>query len=297
MALRNPDDKDHPSTGGGIVGVFGGAVVGALIVWIAIPLVPVAVLVIAVVGIRTFFWGIGVDACNGCGQEVDRKLITCSNCGTPVRHPLGRTPEELTPSDLVLLEMMPRSNKELHGVVRVQVDDPPSAGIERLLATALLANEEAGALRLEMVKKKVVAVAVGNATEWPTGSLESTLGKHGAVSDIIYDWIGTTSDDPENRAVKRIMTAMVNRTLLEVDKKRVLKLFTMTSRYYVLPERTSPLVMQRSVRLLEEFQRTRPDVHVQLTEDIAIGFARRTTEPVTDDRVRQNFRLRRRKAN
>ena len=125
----------------------------------------------------------------------------------------------------------------------------------------------------------LLAVSVGNAPQWPTGSLESELSRHGAVPDIIYDWIGKTSGDPESRAVKRIMAKMVNRTLLDVDKKRVLKLFTMTSRYYVLPERTSALVIQRSVRLLEECLGIRPDVHNQLTKDIAIGFARRTPEP------------------
>ena len=78
------------------------------------------------------------------------------------------------------------------------------------------------------------------------------------------------------------MGAMVNRRLLEVDKKRVLKLFTMTSEYYLLPEQTSAPVGEGSVRLLEEFQRTRPDVHAQLTKDIAVGFARRTSEPSGD---------------
>ena len=104
------------------------------------------------------------------------------------------------------------------------------------------------------------------------------------MSDIIYDWIGETSYDPESGAVKRIMKRMANRRLLEVEvgKKRVLKLLTMTSRYYVLPERTSALVMQRSVRLLEKCQRNRLDVHDQLTKDIAIGFARRTGDPSGD---------------
>jgi len=108
------------------------------------------------------------------------------------------------------------------------------------------------------------------------------------VSDTIYDWIGGDAIQPsdpslvpsisrmqQSRTVKRVMARMVDRTLLEVDKKRVLKLFTMTARYYVLPERTSALVTQRSVRLLEECQRTRPDVYNQLTRDIANGFERR----------------------
>ena len=128
--------------GDAIGGFFAGGFLGYTVVagfFIALVLVPfLGAIVVAgffIAKVRTFFWGIGVDdggkaTCNGCGQEVDRKLITCSNCGTPVRYPLGTTPKELTPSDLVLLEIVPRSNKEPHGVVRVQVDDPPSAGIE-----------------------------------------------------------------------------------------------------------------------------------------------------------------------
>ena len=228
----------------GIVGAISGAIVGCFMGGFFVPCLLFEVIGHVIGRIRALFWAIGVDV-----------------------YPLGRkTPGELTPSGLLLLEMMPRSNNELHGVVRVRVDDPPSAGIERLLRTALMANEEAGALRLVMVGKKVVAfLAVGNAPRWPTGSLESELCKNGAVSDIIYHWVGTPSDDPKCRAMKRIMTSMVDRGLLEVDKRRVLKLFTMTSRYYVLPERISALDMQRSV-----------DVHDQLTKDIAIGFDRQT---------------------
>ena len=128
--------------GDAIGGFFAGGFLGYTVVagfFIALVLVPfLGAIVVAgffIAKVRTFFWGIGVEdggkaTCNGCGQEVDCKLITCSNCGTPVRYPLGTTPKELTPSDLVLLEIVPRSNKEPHGVVRVQVDDPPSAGIE-----------------------------------------------------------------------------------------------------------------------------------------------------------------------
>ena len=96
------------------------------------------------------------------------------------------------------------------------------------------------------------------------------------MPDIIFDWIDENSNYPASRAVKRIMTCMVDRRLLEAEKKRVLKLFTMTSRYYELPERTSTLVMQQSVRLLEECERTRPDVRDQLTRDIWVGFSGRT---------------------
>ncbi len=281
MALRNPDDKGEAPSGDllGVILVF---IIGSMVVFgLGIVVVSSVIYGGTVGAIVVAIFG-GKATCNGCGEKVDRKLFTCSNCGTLVRYHLGTTPQELTPSDLVVLEIMPRSNEELHGVVRVQVDGEPSFGIGRLLlATALLANEAVGALRLEVVKERVVAVRVSNPHQWPAGSLERSLDKRGAVSDIIYDWIGTTSNDPERQAVVQIMAMMVHRTLLEleVDKKRVLNLFTMSKRYYVLPERTSALDMQRSVRLLEECQRTRPDVHDQLTKDIEIGFARRTNEP------------------
>ena len=110
--------------------------------------------------IRAFFWSVDVK------EGGDESPITCSSDGTPVRYPSGTTtPEELTPSDLVLLEMTSESNvgiktrvlaEKLHGGVRTLVNAPPSQRIERVLATALLANEEAGAIRLEMVKEKVV---------------------------------------------------------------------------------------------------------------------------------------------
>ena len=66
------------------------------------------------------------------------------------------TPGKLTPSDLVILKRTPWSTEELNGVVRVQVKNPDASddAIESALATALLANEEAGALRLEAVQEK-----------------------------------------------------------------------------------------------------------------------------------------------
>ena len=291
--MRNPDDKGKhlPRTVGGFAGAIVGAFWGILYWGIVVPITVLSM----VVTVPFLVLISGSSICNRCGEEVG-KLTRCSNCYTPVRYPLGTTPGELTPSDLVLLEMMPWSNKELHGVVEVVVDDPPSAGIEGLLATALLANEEAGVLRLDIANEKVVAAAVGKAPEWPTGSLERSLYEHCAgpptakrlhgrpVADIIHAWIGTTSPDPESRAVNHIMAMMVHRTLMEVevDKKRVLKLFTTTSSYYVLPERTSALVMQPSVRLFEECRRTRPDVRNRLIKDIAIGFGRRTILPSGD---------------
>jgi len=73
-----------------------------------------------------------------------------------------------------------------------------------------------------------------------------------------------------------------NARLLVQGKKRVLNLFTMVSSRYVLPKRTSDRLMDRSVRLIEECQRTRPEVHAALTKDIERAFAERYEEPSGD---------------
>ena len=149
-----------------------------------------------------------------------------------------------------------------------------------------MAIEKARSIRLEMDRGKVVAVAEGNALEWATGSIESMLCKHGAVSDIIYDWIGLTNHTPGSFAAKKIIMHMVGRGLMREDTVRmlVLKVLRSTPRYNVLMQRLMQMswryyvLMQWSVRLLEECRRTRPDLHAQLTNDVAIGFARWTSE-------------------
>ena len=224
---------------------------------------------------------------------------------------LGPTmPGQLTPSDLVLLQRMPRYEEELDGVVRVQVRAPVDSkdAIRSAVAVAMLANEAAGALRLEVDQKKVFFGLVtratlwihqaGRAAQWPPGSIEASLnekicgeefqrigGAFASVSDTIYGWIGKPSPDPWARAMQRIMDSMVTRGLLDRVgvPKRVLKLYTVTLTHHVLPERTADLVMRQLAksdqRLLETCQQDRPDVHDQLLCQIGSGFSRRAEIP------------------
>ena len=60
-----------------------GAIPGAAIGFVISPLVMTIDGLIQL--IRHVFWGGGLAACNGCGQEVDRKLATCPNCGALVK--------------------------------------------------------------------------------------------------------------------------------------------------------------------------------------------------------------------
>ena len=69
---------------------------------------------------------------------------------------------------------------------------------------------------------------------------------------------------------------------MEAVEKRVLKLFTVTSEHYVLPNGTSPLLMGPSLRLLEACKRARPEVYDKLMSEIGNGFNRRTESPDGD---------------
>lgn len=215
-----------------------------------------------------------------------------------MREQISATCTVETPSDRFLLEMLARSKKERGGLSQIKVNYPSSRGIIRLLATALLAIEEPGATRLEMVEEEEVekkmffdlfsisktipsflrAIELETSPHWPTGSLEYELGKSGLVPDIVCGWIGKVSEDPAGRAMKKVMTRMVGREFLAKDRKRVLKLFTVNSGYYVLPEQTLALMLQQSEQLLDECGRARPEVHRQLLADVEAGFLRRTRQ-------------------
>ena len=259
--------------GGAFVpGAIGGAIVGSVIGLI----------------LSDFLWRIGLHVeeadCSGCGRELEPTLFVCPGCATPVKYQWGKAPVELTPSDRVLLDMVPRKTKEENGRCWVEVEVPSGSTNQpnRVLATALLANEEAGAIRLEMAEGNLVAVATGNNCQAPGDCLEAELCKAGLVYNTVFDWIGTSSYAPEADAVKRIMGSMAKRMLLEPDRKRVLNLFTMVSSRYLVPKRTSNRLMERSGRLIEEGQRARPDMHDHLTKDIARAFDARTEEPPSD---------------
>ena len=202
------------------------------------------------------------------------------------------TPGELTPSDLVVLRRRHWSKEELNGVVRVQIENLPHEVIKAALASAVLANEEAGALRLEMSQEKFFfglfasttlrVVRTGNDAQWPTGSLESRLGGIGSVSDIIHRWLGADSREPWVSAGQRIMKRMTDIRVLdrEVVRKKVLKFFTVTSKHYVQPERTLAMFTRRPVRrLLEKCEQTRPEVHDRLMGEIDNGIGRRQIAP------------------
>ncbi|MBM2827244.1 MAG: hypothetical protein HW403_1308 [Dehalococcoidia bacterium] len=218
-----------------------------------------------------------------------RSLGSTKDCGS-LPDPEMVKPVQLTPTDLLLLTQTSETNEELTGVVHVQVNMRAFLSrevIDQAMATAILAYEEAGVLRLEVAQEEsffglftrtvLRAIRVDKA-QWPTDSLEAVLERsipwlvraddvqwptdsleallecsmpYGSkrVSDIIYDWLDKDSDNPRSTAGASVRDGMVRRGLLDVEviQRKVLRFFKVTSKHYLLPEHTSALVRQQLV--------------------------------------------------
>ena len=89
-----------PAVSGEGEALFGGAFVGVMVGYVIS------------MTINALLWRIGVHEdeadCRGCGRKLDPTLYVCLNCATPVKHQLGIPPVKLTPSDHVLLNMVPK---------------------------------------------------------------------------------------------------------------------------------------------------------------------------------------------
>ena len=221
--------------------------------------------------------------------------------------PVAKAPARavFSPSELFILRNMPWSSQELNGVVRVQVHDltahgwrtpDESGGIERAVMEAILANEEAGAIRLRsnVVRKDgffgpsfstaLLATPEHKTARWPSGSLEGTLREQVVsetkVSDLVYGWIGMDSGDPRVQALQPLMERFVAKGVLELEsvQKRALKIFHWTSKHYVLPERTATLMERGPARLADAHPQNRPEVREQLIGEINDGFNRRVEQ-------------------
>lgn len=127
-----------------------------------------------------------------------------------------------------------------------------------VLATAFLANEQAGTLKLEVRSKKawlglrtvqaLYAEPTGKASPWPGPSFEAEIldiagqrqaaGKND-VEDIVYSLLGEDASSPALWALTHVHQRLNARGLLETEERRQLKLFKTT--VFVLPESTRAL--------------------------------------------------------
>lgn len=114
---------------------------------------------------------------------------------------------------------------------------------ETLLAVALLANERAGAIRLEIRPKKtlfglrtvrpLVAEATGRGGGWPAGTLEAAVlealaGGAREAYDVLHAVFHTDKPNPASWVTVLVMQGLHARGLMDAREKKALKLFTVT---------------------------------------------------------------------
>lgn len=176
----------------------------------------------------------------------------------------------------------------------MHVDQEVSATdlVTQMMATALLANERAGALRLEIRQKKALFGLTKVTTlyaeplqrpNFPSPSLEISLydlavalkndkEKH-EVSNIVYAWLSDDTNLPWQKVVQYVQRDMAARGVLSVVQEKKLKVFTVSN--YVLPDSTRNLATQISSApvqaMLEDCRNRRPDLWQVMTKHIKNG--------------------------
>lgn len=202
----------------------------------------------------------------------------------------------LTPSEIVLLHGdrfageagMLRGKTELLTADRKVSTDQLA---EAALAAMVLGSEQAGGVRLEARTKKVLfglmsrrtlyVEAAGGAAP-PEGTLEAgfraNLGTGPReVDDVIHDMLEMDTSYPAEDVLDRVRAGLFRRGLLERDEVKKLKIFT--SYVYRLAAVTPDLLREQPAdpvrRLLDECERSRPEVWQLLRKHIGSALARR----------------------
>lgn len=212
----------------------------------------------------------------------------------------------LTPSEVVFLNGEAFAKKAVLGNVELLHSDEKVSLAEfgkAILTSAILGCEQAGAFRLELREQKAMlglrkaqrlfAVPAVPRVSLPEYSLEATfsdLAVHLALKDkndiytMVHTWLRQDAMSPWNTALELVQAGMARRGLLEAVQEKKLKVFTVTR--YNLPERTIRLAKGQSVgavkALLENCERTRPEVWKELEAGIKKAITARTESGSTD---------------
>ena len=208
----------------------------------------------------------------------------------------------LTPSELVLLNGERFAKKVMLGNVSLLHSDASVSAAQlaqSMIAAAFLANEKAGAIRLDKHKKKallglrkveVLYAFPGEKISWPTPSLEAEIlsildrslqdEEWGDISNIIYAWLREDSASPWTSAVTMVQAAMASRGMLEKIEEKKLKIFTAV--HYELPESTLQTSRQYPVEpveaLLRSCEQNRPEIWKLLNDQIKSAVKARTEQ-------------------
>ena len=83
--------------------------------------------------------------------------------------------------------------------------------IRAVISAALLANEQTGALQLEIADGKLIARFHRRSSQWPRNSLEEQFlrERNIRVSELVYDWLADNSHYPELRALRLMQHSLV----------------------------------------------------------------------------------------
>jgi hypothetical protein len=212
----------------------------------------------------------------------------------------------LTPSEVVFLNGELFAKKVMLGNVDLMHSDEKVSLAQlgqTILATAILACEEAGAFRLEVRERKAMlglrkvrelfAVPSNPRENLPENSLEATFSNlatrlapqnNNDIYTIFYSWLREDTSSPWNTAIELLKAGMAMRGMLDATEEKKLKLFTITR--YTFPERTARLVKGQSVgpvkALLDNCERTRPEVWKILESSIKKAITARTESSDSD---------------
>ena len=217
----------------------------------------------------------------------------------------------LTPSELVYLfgtqfaarGGAPLGEPHLPDNREVRIDQ---LGI-KLLSVALLANEQAGSLRLEARTKKILfglrsttslyAVATDKVPPFPEGTWEVRLfqplldaRERTLEVNQLADRNLVESESPWGEVIGILLGAMQFRGLLEIVDTKVLKVFH--SKRFRLPERTATLAAAQSLapvrQLLADCEQSRPEIWKLLTAQLSSGVRRNQQSTDNDVDISSN---------
>lgn len=164
-------------------------------------------------------------------------------------------------------------------------------------AAALLAAEQAGAIRLEVRAKKTLfglrsvttlyAVPGDVTANWPEHTLEARVAplarqlqankdKH-EVDRIIHDLLSEDVGNPWGELLDMVGAGLESRNLLESQQVKKLKVFNVA--VWALPERTSAILAEQTAagvrQLVADAEKNRPEVWKLLTDKIQSGLKSR----------------------
>ncbi|MCE5259569.1 MAG: hypothetical protein LLG44_11030 [Chloroflexi bacterium] len=214
-------------------------------------------------------------------------------------------PFPLTPSELVYLNGEQYAKKHLvNNIKLMHIDQSVSASelAYAMLATAFLASEAEGALRLVVGKRKTLlggrdelCAEPGSAGAiWPKPSLESKVLESSAslmqrsgnfISTIVYNLLDADCGSPGFEIIELCKPYMAQRNLAIQHEKKTLGIFTTYT--YELPPATlqgaRQFPMERISQMLSGTQQTRQQLWKMLIAGIKSGISQRVEKSSDDD--------------